>query len=78
MSSAIFHVRAESQGKIRHLRETIQVCTMCMCMYHERDTARPKYVVCMCVCVCMCLIYLTIMTKHYKQLIVHVMLPLLP
>jgi len=46
MSSAIFHVRAESQGKIRHLRETIQVCTMCM--YHERDTARPKYVVCMC------------------------------
>ena len=25
LSSAVFHVRAESQGKIRHLRETIQV-----------------------------------------------------
>ena len=25
LSSAVFHVRAESQGKIRHLRETVQV-----------------------------------------------------
>ena len=59
MNGAVFHVRAESQGKIRHLRETIQVC-MCIRESHTPPVTVPAITgaqcvwVCVCVCVCVC------------------------